>query len=220
MEWDLGMVAQPPVTDQDISADPRFHGWRTYLSLLEKLPKTLPRLRYFHITLGGMWFPPQMALNDRIRLSEPAMLQPMDEMVRNFYRNSGWDTPRYIVAIPASVFRARILLDTPMLLDTPTRSVEEVLVQLEQEVLEEEELEHLQELERLEQEGVVEPVSDRKLVWRSLDPKSIGQSWSNKEVGYWLEEGVEDVTVVVHEQMNQQRVDPVPVPSLALAGDW
>ncbi|KAL1856409.1 hypothetical protein Daus18300_010781 [Diaporthe australafricana] len=210
IKWDLGLVAQPPITDQDISADARFNGWRTYLSLLEKLPKTLPRLRYFHITLGGTWFPPQMALNDRIRHSEPAMLQPMDEMVRKFYRTSGWDTSRYIVAIPTTVFRARMLLDTPVLPEIPPLDLEEELERLEQEILEEEEFERLQQQKRLEQGAIFEPVSDRKLAWRSLDPESLGPSWSNKEVGYWLEEGIEEV-VVFHEQMNQR---------IALAGDW
>lgn len=119
MCWELGQVAQPPVTDQDISAEPRFEGWRRFLSLLEQLPKSLPHLRYFHITLRGIWFPPQMAVNDLVRHSEPAMLQPIDEMVRELYRTSGWSSPRYIVAIPGNVFRARMALDSPALDDGP-----------------------------------------------------------------------------------------------------
>lgn len=112
MCWDLGQVAQPPVTDQDISAEPRFDGWRMFLSLLDQLPKSLPRLRYLHLTLRGVWFPPQMAVNDIVRHSEPAMLQPLDNMVRELYRTSDWGTPRYIVAIPTNVFRARMSLDS------------------------------------------------------------------------------------------------------------
>lgn len=119
MCWELGQVAQPPVTDQDISAEPRFDGWRMFLSLLEQMPKSLPHLRYFHLTLRGIWFPPQMAVNDLVRHSEPAMLQPIDEMMRELYRTSGWNSPRYIVAIPGNVFRARMALDSPALDDGP-----------------------------------------------------------------------------------------------------
>lgn len=119
MCWDLGQVAQPPVTDQDISAEPRFDGWRMYLSLLNQLPKSLPRLRYLHLTLRGVWFPPQMAVNDIVRHSEPAMLQPLDEMMRELYRTSGWSSPRYIVAIPANVFRARMSLHSHTPEDEP-----------------------------------------------------------------------------------------------------
>lgn len=111
MCWELGQVAQPPITDQDISAEPRFDGWRLFISLLGKLPKSLPHLRYLHLTLRGVWFPPQMAVNDLVRHSEPAMLQPLDEMVRELYRASGWSNPRYVVAIPTNVFRARTPLD-------------------------------------------------------------------------------------------------------------
>lgn len=110
MCWDLGQVAQPPVTDQDISAEPRFDGWRMFSSLLEQLPRALPNLRYLHLTLRGEWFPPQMAVNDIIRHSEPAMLGPIDSMVRELYRNSGWGSTRYIVAIPANVFHNRLSL--------------------------------------------------------------------------------------------------------------
>lgn len=117
MCWELGQVAQPPITDQDISAEPRFDGWRTFKSLLGQLPMSLPHLRYLHLTLRGIWFPPQMAVNDLVRHSEPAMLQPLDEMVRELYRSSGWSTPRYIVAIPANVFRARTSLDNHILED-------------------------------------------------------------------------------------------------------
>ena len=117
MRWDLGRVAQPPITDQDISAEPRFAGWRMFLSLLDQLPKSLPRLRYFHITLKGDWFPPQMAVNDMIRYSESAMLQPLDRMVRELYRTSGWSSSRYIVAIPGFVFHAMMSLRSPTLED-------------------------------------------------------------------------------------------------------
>lgn len=119
MCWDLGQVAQPPVTDQDISAEPRFDGWRLFLSLLGQLPKSLPRLRYLHLTLRGVWFPPQMAVNDIVRHSEPAMLQPLDEMLRQLCRSSGWDATRYIVAIPTNVFRARMSLDSHSPKDGP-----------------------------------------------------------------------------------------------------
>ncbi|KAK2596061.1 hypothetical protein N8I77_013569 [Diaporthe amygdali] len=187
MEWNLGMVARPPLTDQDISADERFHGWRMFLSLLNQLPKSLPRLRYLHITLRGTWFPPQMAPNDRIRLSEPAMLQPMDEMMRNLYRESEWSTPRYIVAIPASVFRARMSVDDSTLEDG--------------------------------QEDIIEPLHERRLVWRSLESEMVGQLRSNSGIGYWLEEGIEDVNNLVHEQSSIWRVRTISVQPL-LAGDW
>lgn len=115
MCWDLGQVAQPPVTDQDISAEPRFDGWRMFSSLLDQLPRALPHLRYLHLTLRGEWFPPQMAVNDIVRHSEPAMLGPIDSMVRELYRKSGWSSTRYIVAIPANVFHTRLSLISPSL---------------------------------------------------------------------------------------------------------
>lgn len=89
-----------------------------FLTLLNQLPKSLPHLKYLHLTLRGIWFPPQMAVNDMARHSESAMLQPLDEMVGELYRASGWSTPCYIVAIPANVFHSRVLFDT----DTPEES--------------------------------------------------------------------------------------------------
>lgn len=184
MRWDLGQVAQPPTTDQDISAEPRFGGWRMFLSLLDQLPKALPHLRYLHLTLRGDWFPPQMAVNDLVRHSEPAMLQPIDRMVRELYRTSGLISTRYIVAIPANVFQTRMSLISPM----PDHG----------------------------SQVVFEPVPNRRLVWRSLEPKSFGQSDMKNELGYWLEDALDKA----REQASSYRVTPVSLPSLALAGDW
>lgn len=184
MCWDLGQVARPPVTDQDISAEPRFDGWRMFLSLLEQLPKALPGLRCLHLTLRGNWFPPQMAVNDLLRHSEPAMLQPIDEMVRELYHISGWSSTRYIVAIPSNVFHTRVSLISPA-------------------------LDHGSEV-------ILEPVPNRRLLWRSLEPERFGQSDMKNEVGYWLEDALDNV----REQASVFRVDRVPLPSLALAGDW
>jgi hypothetical protein len=184
MRWDLGQVAQPPLTDQDVSSEPRFDGWRMFLSLLDQLPKALPRLRYLHLTLRGDWFPPQMAVNDLVRHSEPAMLQPIDRMVRELYRTCGRSSTRYIVAIPANVFHTRMSLISPA-------------------------LDHGSQV-------VFEPVPNRRLVWRSLEPESFGQSDVRNELGYWLEDALDKV----REQASTYRVDRVPLPSLALAADW
>lgn len=196
MCWDLDHVARPPETDQDISADPRFHGWRMFLSLIDQLPKSLPHLRYLHLTLRGVWFLPQMAANDLVRHSEPAMLQPIDGMVRELYRTSGCSSPRYIVAIPANVFRTREILDSP--------APEDELYYNGYEVDDEE-------------ERVSGLMPKRRLVWRSLEPERSGQSGLKNELGYWLDNAVDDIDkspdCTVH-------LDQVYLPTIALAGDW
>lgn len=193
MCWDLDQVAQPPATDQDISADPRFQGWRMFLSLIEQLPKSLPHLRYLHLTLRGIWFLPQMAANDLVRHSESAMLQPIDGMVRELYRTSGWSSPRYIVAIPGNVFRTRRMLDSPALDDEVDYEVDD------------------------EQEGVLELMPKRRLVWRSVEPEKSGQSGLKNEPGYWLDNAFDEIN---RSQDCVVRLDRVPLPLIALAGDW
>lgn len=193
MCWDLDQVAQPPVTDQDISADPRFHGWRMFLSLIDQVPKSLPHLRYLHLTLRGIWFLPQMAANDLVRHSESAMLQPIDGMVRELYRTSGWSSPRYIVAIPGNVFRTRRMLDSPALDDDVYYEVDD------------------------EQEGVSELMPTRTLVWRSLEPEKSGKSGLKNELGYWLDNAWDEID---KSQLCVVRPDRVPLPLIALAGDW
>lgn len=135
-------------------------------------------------SVRGDWFPPQMAVNDLVRHSEPAMLQPIDEMVRELYRISGWSSTRYIVAIPANVFQTRMSLISPAL-DQGS-------------------------------EMILELMPNRRLLWRSLEPERLGQSGMGNEMGYWLEDALDDV----REQASVFRVDRVPLPSLALAGDW
>ncbi|KAG8159478.1 hypothetical protein KVR01_011139 [Diaporthe batatas] len=110
-----GLKPMPVVSDQDISAEPRFEGWRRFSSLLDQLPRALPHLRYLHLTLLGEWFPPQMAVNDIVRHSEPAMMSPIDNMMRELYQKCGWSSTRYIVAIPANVFHTRLSLISPAL---------------------------------------------------------------------------------------------------------
>lgn len=188
--WELGQVAQPPVTDQDISSEPRFHGWRMFLSLLDQLPRSLPHLRYLHLTLRGIWFPPQMAVNDLVRHSEPAMLQPIDEMVRELYRTSGWSSPRYIVAIPTNIFRAKLTLDVHDSEDGPELDLEEA-------------------------------PGNPSLIWRSLGPQSPGQSEVVNNPGYWLDNALDDAPSF-REQLEGSlfRVERIPLPNIALAGDW
>lgn len=196
MCWDLDQVARPPETDQDISADPRFHGWRMFLSLIDQLPKSLPNLRYLHLTLRGIWFLPQMAANDLVRHSEPAMLQPIDGMVRELYRSSGWSSPRYIVAIPANVFRTREILDSPALDDEVDYNGYEV---------------------DDEEESVSELMPKRRLVWRSLEPEKSGQSGLKNELGYWLDNAFDDID---RSQNCVVRLDHIYLSTMALAGDW
>lgn len=110
MTWELGQVARPP-NAEDLSADERFSGWYTFISLLEVVPSALPNVRYFHFSLSGKWYPPQMAPNDIVRRSKADILGPIDEMVRNYFASNS-KLEEVNVGLPAMLWLARLGTDS------------------------------------------------------------------------------------------------------------
>lgn len=88
MIWNLGQVARPPSPDMDLSSDERFAGWYTFASLLQAVPDALPNLQYLHVTLSGTWYPDQMAPNDILRRSVADVLEPVDQMVKDYFSSN------------------------------------------------------------------------------------------------------------------------------------
>lgn len=111
MIWKLGQVARPPRADMDLSSDKRFSGWYTFASLLEVAPEALPNLRYLHITLSGTWYPEQMAPNDILRRSAGDVLEPVDQMVKNYFSKNS-HLKEVNVGLPYKIWLVREKHDT------------------------------------------------------------------------------------------------------------
>jgi hypothetical protein len=78
-------------------------GREVFEALLQAVPKALPNLRKFHVSLLGDWYLLAMTPNDRARGFEASILAPVDGMVCKL----GSQLQECNVGLPASIFRSR-----------------------------------------------------------------------------------------------------------------